>query len=208
MFKSARTNFINFADKGFRYYEAYFEINKLGNTYEVLFICPPAEKTGYGANAKATPTFSDYYFNTVSLDNQQFSQDIRKIILESENNFENFKGDKVDMGYSFFQNYSSKFQVSGITNCYIEKHTARIVNFVIPLLENTDIETLKKQSPLLIQNLMAALGTDYAYNVSEDQTKVVFVNKNSPQKKVVTFLIQQKGNGFNVNIYINADSQI
>jgi hypothetical protein len=200
--KSLHTNIIEQADKGFRYYKANFKIDKWNDTYTVKFIYPSPTKVHFFGDKE--PTFIDYYTVPTQLDNQQYAQDIRKIIAEGKTGFDAIKGEKLASTINGFECYESSLKVDGVSNCYIEDRTMGIYNYVIPIAKNVEMATIQKTAEEYLAKFMSALGPDYAFKMSKDQMIFDFVHKNQPKNKIATFLIQMNDTKFDLSIFISA----
>jgi hypothetical protein len=202
LFKSRQTNMIQQAEKGFGYYKAHFKINTLNDTYNVSFIYPSSSvRSLFGRNE---PNITEFITVPMPLDNQQYAQDIRKIIEESKTAFASIKGEKLEVTLNGFDCYTTTFKIDGVSNCYIEDRTMDILNYVIPIVKDADITTIQKTVDVYLGNFMAALGPDYAFNVSKNQQVFDFVHKNRPFQKIATFYIEPNANLFNLTIYISS----
>jgi len=206
LFKTSYTHIINKAEQGLRYYKAGFVIKKYASTYELFFECESASSDLFGGNDKPTPIYTDYFYNDKTQDNSQFSLDIRKLLVEAKTAFVNIKGPETTLSQSLFTNYESKFTPSDYKGVYIEERGMKIVNFVIPISTLLTGDKIKTQRDEMFNKIQLALGTDYAYNISDDFLKITFVNKYNPHKNVLTLLLEYKyqSESYNLQIYIDA----
>jgi len=206
--KSPICNFVQQSDKGIRVYRAHFKIEKWGQTYVVSFHYPAYKKatTGYFKASPEVPCYTDYMFVDQQQGYDQFSTDLRKVLVEAKTAFANIKGgDILSSAYLTLEN-EAKFNVSGYTNCYIQTQTLSI-GYVIPYLKGGNLETTKTQLQNAISSIQKALGSDYAFNASPDGMRTVYVNKYRPEKNVLTLLVlPNKDNTFDIKIYIDAES--
>ncbi len=202
LFNSRQTNIIEQADRGFRVYRACFKIDKWKDSYSVSFIFPGQSKVSMFTGKE--PVFTDYFTIPVQADNQQYSQDIRKIIAEGKTGFASIMGDKLAVTIGGFECYETSFKIDGVSNCYIEDRTMKIKNYVIPIVTNADVASIQKTAQEFLGKFMAALGPEYGFKMSENQLVVDFVHKNSPNQKAATFLITVNDNKFDLTIYLSA----
>ena len=202
LFKSRQTNIIEQADRGFRVYKANFKIDKWKDTYSVSFNFPGQSKVNMFTGKE--PVFTDYYTIPVQADNQQYSQDIRKIIAEGKTGFAAIMGNKLAVNIGGFECYDTNFKIDGVSNCYIEDRTMKIKNYVIPIVTNADVASIQNTTDEFLKKFMAALGPEYGFIISENRMVFDFVHKNSPNQKAATFLISVNDNKFDLTIYLSA----
>ncbi len=205
LFNTTSIDFVNKSDKGLRYYKVGFRILKYGSTYDLVFECDEAEKSGWGANSELIPVYTDYFYNDKSQDNSQFSVEIRKLLTEAKSAFETIKGSEIPADFYLFTNYASKYQVSGYPGCFIEDRSMNVIFFVIPLASNLSVDNARDKRDQMFQKLQLALGTEYAYHVSSDYMKVSFIHKSRPNKELLTLLLAYKSDSYNLSILIDAD---
>lgn len=205
LFKTFHVDLISKGEKGFLYYKSGFRINKYGSSYELVFEYAAAEKKGYGSNATLEPVYSEYINIDKQQNSSQFSLDIRKLMSDAKTAFANYKGEEIDSDFVFFKNYKSKYNPSGFSECYIEDRGMNIINFIISIASNLTLDQSEKLQDEYIEKLQLALGSNYAYNYSNDGYVISFVNKLQPQKKVVQIVFAFNSGNYDMSLHIVAD---
>ena len=206
VFKSRFCNFIQNSDKGLRVYRATLKLEKWGDKYEVTFHFPAYEKATFRNGNKSVPTYTDYTLIDKAQLSDQFSKDLLKVVYSAWNGFENMKGGQIESSFYLFTNYASTFNISGYSACFIEDRTMSIINFVVPLLKEVDMETMKTQSQSIMSKVMDALGSNFAYSAAANGMSVTFTKKNSPERTALSINIEStKNNKYNMTMYIAAD---
>jgi len=205
LLKSRRTNMIQQADIGFRYFMANFKIDKWGSNYTVTFRYPAPVEADFMEVGE--PAFIDFYYIDKPAGSNQFSQDIQKIINKGKTGFTDIMGEEVESNHFLFQNFNSTFQFTGFNNCYIENRTMGILYYVIPVAKGVDETAIRTLSDGYLPELMVALGLDYAFNSSPDGMRIVFVNKAQPADETLIYLIEENEGLFDLNIYLRGYTQ-
>lgn len=182
------THLIESFESGFRYYSAKFKIEKWSGLYSVAFVYPKIEKSSY--LVEGDPGHKDFFSITNPKGNDQFSQDIRKLVDYGKTGFKDIKGDKIESTHFLFENFDSKFQISGFSNCYVEYRTMGIYKYVIPVLQDANDTKTLELSELYIEKIKTALGTDYAINKPEDGMSINFTHKNQPGEVLVSLVLE------------------
>lgn len=194
-------------EKGFRLYEANFQISGRGSRHNVSFVFHAAKKAGFG-NEADKPSFADYTLIDAKPDNAKFSQDLLKVMQHARNGFADIRGEQIPSNFYLFTDYKSTFQVSGHSKCYIEDRTMNVVNFIIPAETGNDESSRKKALTSTLKKISSALGPDYAYSTSADQKITTFVHKDQPHKKLLSMIFTVFPNKkFNLKIYVDANFQ-
>ena len=203
-FKSLTCNFIQHSDNGFRVYKSLFKIEKMGGSYEVTFRFPQySKKTLFYPEA---PIYFDYTLIDKVAGYDQFSNDLRKVIVEAKTAFENLKGNEIESSFYMFKNYAAKMNVAGYSNCYVEDRTFGVIFYVIPCITGGDFETTKANAQSIISKVKSALGNEYGFMATGSGTNVKFVNKKFPDKNVLTISIESKKNSlYDIKILVDAN---
>lgn len=202
--KTTSCNFIQHSDNGFRVYKAQFRIEKFGSSYDVSFRFP--QKTKKTMFDPEIPIFYDYTLIDKVAGYDQFSNDLRKVILEAKTAFENLKGNEIESSFYMFKNYAAKMNVAGYSNCYVEDRTFGVIYYVIPCITGGDFETTKANAQSIISKVKSALGNEYGFMATGSGMNVKFVNKYFPDKDVLTISIESKKNSlYDIKILVDAN---
>jgi len=184
----------------FQMYKAAFKIAEVGGKYEVTFEYPQTVKDMF--TNKKTNSFTFYEGLTIPATNTEFAKSLQRITKECADDFKYLIGKSISSP-DMFNRFQPEIIVSGYDDCYIEDRTNNIIYFVIPFLERVDQPTLNAQAKLIIEKVNAALGSDYAYTVTDDQTEISYVRKDKPAVTVATLLLTNRAGKYSLKLLIH-----
>ncbi|MDD5541176.1 MAG: hypothetical protein PHG61_10850 [Candidatus Marinimicrobia bacterium] len=184
----------------FRMYKAAFKIAKIGGQYDVTFEYPQTVKNMF--TNKMIKSFTDYEGLTTPAANTEFAQSLQQIIREASEDFDCIIREPIDSP-NMFERFNPFIAPPGYDNCYIEDRTNNIIYYVIPVFKNVDQPTMNAQAKLIFEKVSAALGSDYAFTVSDDQTEIGFVRKDKPAVTVATLLLTYRAGKFSLTLSIH-----
>jgi hypothetical protein len=148
--------------------------------YELVFECKQAREETL--TKPAIVAFTDYTMLTVERDDSPFTEALQEVLYQATVAFEEIKGNDEDD--HIVGRYPATLKLPGYDNCYVD--TEDNYSYVVSICKDVDKETLQAKLAPVGQQIVAALGKDYAYRLSKDGSTVYYVRGKDPDETVAT----------------------
>jgi hypothetical protein len=163
-----------------RVFTAAFVIKNITSEYELVFECKQAREETL--TKPAIVAFTDYTMLTVERDDSPFTEALQEVLYQATVAFEEIKGNDEDD--HIVGRYPATLKLPGYDNCYVD--TEDNYSYVVSICKDVDKETLQAKLAPVGQQIVAALGKDYAYRLSKDGSTVYYVRGKDPDETVAT----------------------
>lgn len=185
---------------GFRLYDAKIKLSNFKDKYYLSFDFDASEKKNI-LNKNPSQAYTDFQLIKLAADQSDFSVSIRRVIEEAKNGFKSIKAEEIESP-DYFSHYGVKYKVQGY-DCYIEDRTMEILFYVIPKVKSGTEESFSQSVADITRLIELALGTDYGSAPSSNGQSIVYVNKNQPEKKVLTLLLTFDDKHYEMDLQIH-----
>ena len=164
-------------------YNAYFHISKKNDGFNLNFTLYKKDLV------------KRYVYLTNEPQQDTINQEVRKLIDARKSNFDEFKGELTNNGYVNY--YSSKFCITGFSNCRIYPAEKRNFSSSIDNLSHFSVLIVTNVSPedakIVLKNatviVAKSLGKGYAFTAVDNQEKVVFCLKEDVGQELKEFIV-------------------